>query len=236
MRNWTASCPSRKRKRRQLRVITLGDLIDGAKKTKANLSAYDLGLKPSVSGTPSARPADSLTQDEIIGWLDEEKEDRDWKPAHRNRYQAAWSSIYRVGIQNRRVTENPASGIAKLQEDNSRVRFLSMEEEIELGRGLRQFALVTFRSLTLRFTRGCGSANCCAESSATLIQPRGCLRCISGRTGRLRHCGTYRSRRSDSLPTTRCQPTRRRANRCAPILTGTRCPVSDIGFRRLSRV
>jgi integrase len=45
------------------------------------------------------------------------------------RFIAAFSLIYRVGIDNEKIDRNPAAGIRCKTENNSRVRFLSDEEE-----------------------------------------------------------------------------------------------------------
>src|SRR5215467_5522081 len=42
------------------------------------------------------------------------------------------SLSYRLGIQNRKVTMNPARSVTHRREDNNRVRFLSDEEEKKL--------------------------------------------------------------------------------------------------------
>lgn len=57
---------------------------------------------------------------------------RKWKPASRNRYQAAISLVFRVAVDNQKLTLNPAAGIQRLREDNECVRFLSPEEEAKL--------------------------------------------------------------------------------------------------------
>src|SRR5438128_1939728 len=46
--------------------------------------------------------------------------------------QAAFSLIFRVGIDNERIDRNPASHIRRQTENNARVRFLSEKEEAEL--------------------------------------------------------------------------------------------------------
>jgi hypothetical protein len=42
------------------------------------------------------------------------------------------SLSYRLGIQNRKVTSNPARSVTHCREDNNRVRFLTVEEEKKL--------------------------------------------------------------------------------------------------------
>ena len=57
---------------------------------------------------------------------------RDWKSSSRNRWQAAFSLIFGVGIDNEKITKNPAADIKRRTENNNRVRFLSDEEECAL--------------------------------------------------------------------------------------------------------
>src|ERR1019366_8985876 len=52
-----------------------------------------------------------------------------WKASSRNRWQAALSLIFRVGIDNEKITANPAARIRRRTENNSRVRFLADAEE-----------------------------------------------------------------------------------------------------------
>lgn len=47
-----------------------------------------------------------------------------WSPASWNRYKAILSLIYRLGIENKRVTENPAKLLKRKREDGGRIRFL----------------------------------------------------------------------------------------------------------------
>lgn len=102
-------------------------------------SAYDLKHKFEIIREDfKDRAASSITQEEIIEWLDEMLESREWKPASWNRYQAAWSTIFRIALKKKRVIFNPAAGIEKQAEDNSRVRFLTVEEEPKLLAKVRE--------------------------------------------------------------------------------------------------
>src|SRR5580700_5005963 len=79
-----------------------------------------------------SRAAESIKKRDIIDWLNEQSETREWKPASRNRWQATFSLIFRVGIDNERITSNPAAKIRRKTEANGRVRFLSEAEEKKL--------------------------------------------------------------------------------------------------------
>jgi site-specific recombinase XerD len=78
------------------------------------------------------RAADSITPHDLERHLAQCAEDGDWKPATVNRYRALISLVYRLGIQNGKVKENPAHLVKHRQENNARVRWLSDEEEVRL--------------------------------------------------------------------------------------------------------
>jgi integrase len=80
------------------------------------------------------RVAEEITKQEIVRWLTDKSEDRGWKPSSRNLWQAAFSLIFRVGMENEKITKNPAAGIERKTENNDKVRFLSDEEERTLLR------------------------------------------------------------------------------------------------------
>ena len=42
------------------------------------------------------------------------------------------SLIFRVGLENEKISRNPLSGLRRKHEDNDRVRYLSLEEETKL--------------------------------------------------------------------------------------------------------
>lgn len=77
------------------------------------------------------RPADSITPQEIERWLSSRTS---LKPATLNRYRALMSLVYRLGMQNGKVSFNPARLVRQRKENNSRIRFLSIEEERMLRR------------------------------------------------------------------------------------------------------
>jgi len=73
-----------------------------------------------------------MRKNEIIAWLGEQAEERKWTPASRNRWQATFSLVFRVGIDNEKIVRNPAARIRRKTEGNGRVRFLSDAEELRL--------------------------------------------------------------------------------------------------------
>lgn len=85
-----------------------------------------------VLATFRGRSAESITPRELERFLAQNAEENDWAPATINRYRALLSLVYRLGIENGKVKENPARLVKHRQENNARVRYLSAEEETRL--------------------------------------------------------------------------------------------------------
>jgi integrase len=67
--------------------------------------------------------------------------EREWAATTRNRWQATFSLIFRVGLDNEKIERNPAARIRKKTEGGGRVRFLSDPEEKRLRAAIdRRFA------------------------------------------------------------------------------------------------
>ena len=64
-------------------------------------------------------------------------EDQKWKPGTQNRCRSTLSLMYRLGIENKKISENPARLLKHKHEDNGRVRFLKPEEEIRLRKAIK---------------------------------------------------------------------------------------------------
>ncbi|MGH9771886.1 MAG: tyrosine-type recombinase/integrase [Candidatus Acidiferrales bacterium] len=78
------------------------------------------------------RPADSITPQDLEHHLARISEERNWAPASVNRYRALMSLIFRLGIENGKVKENPARLVKPRLVNNARTRWLSAEEEARL--------------------------------------------------------------------------------------------------------
>jgi integrase len=61
-------------------------------------------------------------------WLDEQP----WKPASMNRMKSLLSTVYRLAMENGKAKSNPARALKWRREDNTKLRFLSPQEEIRL--------------------------------------------------------------------------------------------------------
>ena len=118
------------------RKMTFAELVDDANKflksERSEAHAYDTGLKfERMLPVFGKRAALSITREDILDWLDHEEEVHGWGDATRNRYVAAFSLLYSVAGPdgNKKLAMRPWGRIGRRQEDNSRVRFLSPEEE-----------------------------------------------------------------------------------------------------------
>lgn len=78
------------------------------------------------------RPADSITPQDLERHLARIAEEREWAPASVNRYRALMSLIFRLGIDNGKVKENPARLVKPRVVNNARTRWLAHEEETRL--------------------------------------------------------------------------------------------------------
>ena len=75
------------------------------------------------------RLAREIIKQDIVKWLLDQADKRKWTPATRNRYQAAFSLIFRVGVDNQKIDLNPAARIKRKDEDNEHIRYLKREEK-----------------------------------------------------------------------------------------------------------
>jgi site-specific recombinase XerD len=72
------------------------------------------------------RVADGIDSPELASWLSTKAEESGWKPATANRFKALLSLTYRLGVESKKVSTNPASRSLKRKlENNARVRFLN---------------------------------------------------------------------------------------------------------------
>jgi integrase len=124
-------------------TLTFGQLAQDAlaHSTEENgeRSTKELALKLAIiSEAFDHRPAEGISKQDIQDWLLEQTEERKWSAATRNRYQAAFSLVFRVAVDNEKLTINPASRIKRKAEHNDRIRFLSPKEEVKLTKIVRE--------------------------------------------------------------------------------------------------
>jgi site-specific recombinase XerD len=102
--------------------------------SKAHKRTYqdDVIRMPWLMAAFRERAADSITPQDLERHLTQIAAERDWAPASVNRYCALVSLIFRLGIENGKVKENPARLVKRRRANNARTRWLSPEEEARL--------------------------------------------------------------------------------------------------------
>lgn len=116
------------------KAVTFRELSDDAllhsQAENSEKQTYELRLRiGQLLPVFGSRPAESIKKNDIVAWLVEQAAERNWAPSSRNRWQATFSLIFRVGIDNEKIDRNPAAGIRRKTESTGRVRFLSDAEE-----------------------------------------------------------------------------------------------------------
>jgi integrase len=124
------------------KAVTFDELCkDALKHSEAENSekqTYELGLRiDQLQPVFGSRPAESVRKNEIVEWLTERAGERNWAATTRNRWQATFSLIFRVGMDNEKIEKNPAARIRRKTEGNGRVRFLSEAEEKRLSTAIK---------------------------------------------------------------------------------------------------
>jgi integrase len=119
------------------KAVTFRELCDDAlahsQSENSEKQTYELRLRINqLLAEFGSRPVESIKKNDIIGWLAEQSEARDWAASSRNRWQATFSLIFRVGIDNEKIERNPAARIRRKTEGGGRIRFLSDAEEVRL--------------------------------------------------------------------------------------------------------
>ena len=129
-----------KRKADARRGIKLPELVPGKVVTFADLMKDALEYAQTHLKTPSdyewkqralmepfgSRPAAEIKPIEIDKWLSDNR--NCGTPATANRFKAFFSLCYRLGIENEKVSVNPARLVKTRKENNAREHFLSREE------------------------------------------------------------------------------------------------------------
>ena len=77
-------------------------------------------------------PANAVTPQLIERCLNHLGQERNWKPATWNRTKALLSLMFRLAVDNQKVEFNPVRLVHKQRENNTRIRWLTEEEEMRL--------------------------------------------------------------------------------------------------------
>lgn len=115
------------------------DALAHSKEENGERSTQEISLKLAIIGEDfNHRAVEGISKQDIQNWLMEQTEKREWSPATRNRYQAAFSLVFRVGVDNEKISMNPAARIKRKAEHNDRICFLSGAEEQKLTAVIRE--------------------------------------------------------------------------------------------------
>jgi site-specific recombinase XerD len=116
-------------------IVTFADIArEALAYSKAHKRTYgdDLARMERILGWFRDRSADSVTPQEIERHFEQCIEEEEWAPSTVNHYRSLLSLTYRLAIRDGKATSNPARATRHRREDNSRVRYLTPEEEINL--------------------------------------------------------------------------------------------------------
>jgi integrase len=111
----------------------LDDALEHSAAENGARSTHELKLKiERLRPEWGSRKVKDITKQEIVRWLNSEMVTRNWTVATMNRWQACFSLVFRVGVDNEKISLNPASRIRRKAENNQSVRFLTPEEETRI--------------------------------------------------------------------------------------------------------
>ena len=116
-------------------MVSFADLAHDAlvySKTHKRTHGDDIDRMPWLLAAFRERSAESITPQDLGHHLTRIAEERNWAPASVNRYRALASLIFRLGIENGKVKENPARVVKPRLVNNARTRWLAPQEEVRL--------------------------------------------------------------------------------------------------------
>jgi integrase len=120
-------------------MVSFGELADVAIKyvqSKYTRPADDAARLVLLKARFPGR-ADMITPGQIENTLDCLTVEKGWSASTRNHHHNLISVSYRLGILHSEVKENPARGVQRKPENNSRVRYLTSDEEKKLREAIR---------------------------------------------------------------------------------------------------
>ena len=133
------------------------------------------------------RAADSITPQEFEHFLTERAEENEWAAATVNRYRALISLIYRLGIENGKVKENPARLVKHRQENNARVRWLTADEETRLRAVVSERCPEHLPELDLALNTGLRLSEMYSLAWENVSLARSVLTVLRSKNGEMRH-------------------------------------------------
>jgi integrase len=125
-------------RRRKTQFSELADIAIDYIQAEYSRPADDVARVNVVKAWFKDRSADSITPAEIRGKLKEATDQKKWSASTANHHHNAISLCFRLGMEREKVKESPIHmKVRKQKENNSRVRFLSADEEKRLHEAIR---------------------------------------------------------------------------------------------------
>ena len=117
--------PENLRAKRVTFSVLADDALTYSRNSKRSYKQDEYRMKPLVEEF-GERPADAITSQELSNWLADQASKKNWEPATVNRFKALLSLTFRLGIENKKITANPAAKeLKRKRENNGRIRFLN---------------------------------------------------------------------------------------------------------------
>ena len=133
------------------------------------------------------RTAESITPQDFEHHIARMAEERKWAPASVNRYRALISLVFRLGIENGKVKENPARLIKHRQVNNTRTRWLAPEEEVRLRAAIEAGCPEHMPELELALNTGLRLSELYGLTWENVNAPRRVLTVPRSKNGETRH-------------------------------------------------
>lgn len=129
--------PDKVKRRNVLFTEVAQDFLAHSKREKRSHS-HDRGRMETLLRLWRDCPLGDLSPGRIEKDLAECAEQEEWAPATYNRHRALTSAVFSLAIRNEKATINPVRGTRHRIENNSRVRYLTDEEEEQLLASVRE--------------------------------------------------------------------------------------------------
>jgi len=200
-------------------LVSFDDLAkDALAYSKAHKRSYgdDEIRMEKLLGSFRGRAAESITPQDIERSLSKSADENEWAPATANRYRALISLVYRLGILNGKVKENPAKFVKHRLENNGRVRWLSGEEEVRLRTYLEESGPEHLPELDLALNTGMRLGEMYSLTWENVNASRKVLTIPRSKNGEIRHVPLNRAALSALAML------RKRSNGSGPLVTDSK--------------
>ncbi len=124
------------------KVVSLSDLAqDALSYSKMHERSYrdDTFRMKKLVEWFGKQSAEGITPQDLEEFLAHGSEEWGWASATANRYRALLSLVYRLAIRDKKESANPARLVRHRKENNSRVRWLSPEEESKIRKIIERY-------------------------------------------------------------------------------------------------